>query len=54
MKIKKITAKLTVNKETVANLENKDMRYVYGGIQVTDSNPTNCQCGKTILTKCCK
>ncbi len=54
MKAKKFGRKLMLNKKTIANLRSEEMNAVLGGVQITDSNPSNCHCPKTILTSCCK
>lgn len=39
MKTKKFNKRLALNKNTVANLNNGDMRSIYGG---SDTTPTRC------------
>jgi natural product precursor len=47
MKAKKINKKLTLNKQTVADLKKEELKAINGGA------PTNVVCGGTFLTICC-
>ena len=56
MKTKKLSKKLTLNKNTIANLINTDMQKVHGGAGVT-IGPTDCctihpECPNTIDFPC--
>jgi natural product precursor len=47
MKVKKINKKLTLSKQTIANLKVEELNSVKGGA------PSNRVCGGTDLTLCC-
>ncbi len=50
MKIKKISKKLTLNKETVSNLAKDEQRLVLGG-RVTVTCPWGCQTNEYLCTR---
>ncbi len=52
MKTKKIHQKLTLKKETIANLSYKDLNVVYGGLPIEGTEPATEDTCWTIATIC--
>ena len=53
MKTKNFDKKLTLNKKTIANLKDKDMKAVNGGATNPSNNPYVCCIPQTVLPPLC-